>query len=165
VRRAVGGMERKFLVDDNLAKLARWLRLAGYDTAFYNPVDDNELARIAKSEQRTMITRDRKLPQRCEFDEVFLITVENPFEQLAEVARHFTLDLETRTFQRCPKCNGLLSSVKKQDYADEIPPHVYQTLDEFHRCASCGQLYWPGTHYERIRMKMEWVNEACWETD
>lgn len=144
----------RFIADEMLGKLARWLRLAGYDTLYRNPVADEELLEVARRDGRIILTRDRKLGAGAEPHRVVLVSSENPFEQFILVVREFRLDIESRAFQRCLECNGALVTVRKDDYEDRIPPHVYKTQTSFSRCSGCDRLYWPGTHYESMRKRL-----------
>ena len=153
-------MTMKFVADEMVGKLARWMRLAGCDTVYRNPISDKELVKIAQRENRVILTRDRKLRPEWRSQRIFVVSSENPFEQFITVARHFRLDLESNAFQRCLECNGELVPVRKEDYADMIPPHVYETQTQFSRCSCCGRLYWPGTHYESMRRRLALAREA-----
>jgi hypothetical protein len=137
-----------------VGKLARWLRLAGWDTVYRNPITDKELLEIAQRENRIILTRDRKLRLKGGTQQILVVTSENPFEQFITVAKHFQLDVESNCFRRCLECNGELVQVRKEEYADAIPPHVYKTQTRFSRCSSCGRLYWPGTHYDSMRKRL-----------
>jgi uncharacterized protein with PIN domain len=151
----------RFIADEMLGKLARWLRLAGYDTLYCNPVADEELLEVARRDGRIILTRDRKLGPGAESHRVVLVGSENPFEQFVFVVRQFQLDIESRAFQRCLECNGELVTVRKDDYEDRIPPHVYKTQTSFSRCSSCDRLYWPGTHYESMRKRLALAKKPC----
>ena len=150
----------KFIADEMVGKLARWLRVAGCDTLYRNPIPDEELLQIAQRENRIVLTRDRKLDARSGSQEILVVSSENPFEQFVTVARHFRLDTESNAFQRCLECNGKLLPVRKEDHEDKIPPHVYQTQTTFSQCPGCGRLYWRGTHYESMRRRLARVREG-----
>ncbi len=154
-------MPVKFCADDMLGKLARWLRLAGFDTRYQKDIPDAELVRIASSEDRIILTRDTRLPQRWRIDNLFLVSSEFVGEQIAEVFRKFDLAKETNPFSRCLECNGKLARVRKEEYAHEIPPYVYKTQEEFRRCADCGRLYWKGTHYDTLKDRLQAIVEAA----
>ena len=150
----------KFIADEMVGKLARWLRVAGFDTLYHHPISDEKLLEIAQRENRTILTRDRKVAAANESQSVFVVTSENPFEQFITVVSHFRLDIESNAFQRCLECNGQLLPVRKEDYADKIPPHVYATQRKFSQCSGCGRLYWPGTHYESMRRRLARARET-----
>jgi len=144
----------KFIADEMVGKLARWLRVAGYDTLYHNPISDEDLTEIARRENRVILTRDHKLAAGAGSPEVFVVVSENPFEQFITVSRHFQLDIESAAFRRCLECNGVLVPVSKEDHENSIPPHVYRTQKTFSQCPDCGRLYWPGTHYESMRRRL-----------
>jgi len=132
-----------------LGRLARWLRIAGFDVLYEPHIKDGELLRIAIKEERVVLTRDTRFVQRkAASDRSFLIRSETPIIQLKEVLSAFGLKpLKTG---RCPSCNGVLVKVrKKEKYKDHIPEHVYLTRNHFFRCRGCGRLYWEGSQYER----------------
>ncbi len=157
-------MPIRFFADDMLGKLTRWLRLAGFDTRYERQIPDADLVRIAAAEERVILTRDRKLSQHWQVEKLFLVGSEFVTEQIGEVFGHFKLAEDFKPFTRCLECNGTLASIRKEDYAREIPPFVYKTLDEFHRCSSCGHIYWKGTHYESLARKLRLIQEALKES-
>jgi uncharacterized protein with PIN domain len=132
-----------------LGKLARWMRVLGYDVLYLNPVTDGELIQISQQEQRVLLTRDTRLVQRRGVGEYLLLTKNAPMEQLAEV-----LDVYPpppgKAFSRCILCNASLISVSKREVKDEVPEYVYLNESKFGRCESCGRIYWQGTHYRRM---------------
>jgi hypothetical protein len=144
----------KFIADEMMGKLARWLRLAGCDTLYCNPIPDKDLLEIAAREDRIILTRDHKLHRKAGSQRIFVVASENPFEQFVVVANEFQLDIESNAFQRCLECNGLLVPVRKEDYAERIPARVYEIQNSFSRCPDCDRLYWPGTHYESMRRRL-----------
>ncbi len=150
----------KFIADEMVGKLARWMRLAGYDTIYRNPISDEELLAMAQRENRLILTRDRKLRPKSGSQQIFVVSSENPLEQFVTVARQFCLDVESNAFRRCLECNGELVQVHKEECADMIPPYVYKTQTQFSRCSCCNRLYWPGTHYKSMRKRLALAKEA-----
>ncbi|MBU0495912.1 MAG: Mut7-C RNAse domain-containing protein [Chloroflexi bacterium] len=143
----------RFLADVMLGRLARWLRILGYDTAFESPAsDDHELVRQARAEGRILLTRDRELSRRRGVDCLF-IDDEDVEAQLAQVVRELGLSTD-RAFTRCVICNGSLDPVDKAAVRDEIPPYVYDSQERFARCAGCGRVYWPATHWQDMRERL-----------
>jgi len=141
-------MARKFLADEMLGSLARWLRIMGYDTAYARDVTDSELLVQARAEDRIVLTRDRQLAERAGEGGMF-VTSDDPAEQLAEVVGRFGLRFdETRT--RCTRCNGALLERTPAEVKDRVPPLVLERQDAFLQCSWCGQIYWHGTHWDRI---------------
>jgi uncharacterized protein with PIN domain len=153
--------EIQFLADDMVGRLARWLRILGYDTFYANPLPDEELAAIARREKRIVLTRHTDLADLFPDLEIYVVQDENPWLQLGEVVRQFGLDTESGLFfTRCSVCNGLLGKIEKTDYREEIPPKSYEAFDEFWRCPDCGKIYWEGTHVARMREQLGWLREA-----
>ena len=147
-------MERKFIVDGMLGRLARWLRLLGYDTLYENSADKNIILNFSRKEGRLILTRSRQLADREKID-LFLIKSSNPEEQLKEVIKGLNLKLDEKVFfSRCSLCNLLLRKVDKEDVKDRLPPYVYKTLKEFSECPNCHRLYWEGSHWQHIRNKI-----------
>jgi hypothetical protein len=144
-------MVLKFLADDMVGKLARRLRLAGYDTLYFKHIADGQMVAQARTENRVIVTRDNKLPDKFHLENVLVVGSEDPAEQFKQVVQAFGLDVNTYAFSRCLKCNQLLEPVKKETYKAEIPPRVYQLQDSFFRCPGCQKLYWRGSHFARLK--------------
>lgn len=144
----------KFIADDMLGKLAKWLRILGYDTVYYQTQNDNELIEIAHQENRILLTRDTQLSRNW-LVPTLLIKKETIEEQLKEVIQRFKLEIENALFSRCPKCNTLLREIKKDEIKDKIPEFVYQTYNEFWTCPTCKRYYWAGTHWMNIKAKVK----------
>lgn len=140
----------RFVLDTHLGKLATYLRLAGLDALYRNDYDDAELARISHEERRILLTRDRGLLKRNEVAHGYCVRSADPREQLVEVLRRYDLASQVRRFARCLRCNGLLAPVPKADVLHRLKPLTIRYYDTFCRCRSCGRVYWPGSHYERM---------------
>jgi len=143
-----------FIADDHAGKLARWLRLLGYDTLHFPAIEDRALADLAAREGRIVLTRDTTLAHRFPAIEVFHLKEEDPFRQLAAVVQRFGLDCETHAFTRCMMCNAPLEEIEKDSRRDEIPPQAFACCHQFARCTGCGKLYWDGTHYLRMKERL-----------
>ena len=143
-----------FIADDHAGKLARWLRLLGYDTLHFRAIEDKHLADLALREGRVVLTRDTTFARRFPAIEVFRLEDEDPFRQLAAVIRWFDLSCESHTFTRCMVCNALLEEIDKELYRKEIPPKAFAWCHRFARCSGCGKLYWDGTHYLRMKKRL-----------
>ncbi|MDA8168138.1 MAG: Mut7-C RNAse domain-containing protein [Nitrospiraceae bacterium] len=143
----------RFIADAMLGRLARWLRLLGYDTAFERGIDDNELLRKAKKEERTILTRDTRLVERkAARGQSFLIGPDDPFEQLKQVMAHFSLERGGKNVQgRCTLCNGPVMGIEdKERVRERVPEYVFLSRNAFYECLNCGHVYWEGTHHERF---------------
>jgi len=139
-----------FIADVHLRKLARLLRLLGFDTLHSNAFEDEEIAEAARRERRIILTRDRQLLKRGSVTRGYWVRSTEPVEQAREVVRRFDLSERAEPLTRCPTCNGALERVKKEEVLAEIPPKTAAWLDEYYRCASCKKLYWRGTHAKRL---------------
>ncbi len=152
-----------FIADAMLGSLSKWLRILGFDTLYFKKIDDNELIKIAKQEQRILLTRDTSLVKRKKIDSCILINSNNTFEQLKEVllwVKRQAHDAQRTTLHanlRCTVCNGLLMPVDKGFVMDAIPDHIFLNSDCFFRCKNCGKIYWNGSHKKMIDAKIEEV--------
>jgi uncharacterized protein with PIN domain len=143
--------QTRFILDTHLGQLATYLRLVGFDCLYRNNYEDAELAEISSEQQRILLTRDRGLLKRNLVTHGYCIRENDPRLQLLEVIRRFDLRDAIHPFQRCLRCNGRLESVDKEDIVDRLKHNTSLYFDEFHICASCDQVYWKGSHYERMR--------------
>lgn len=140
----------KFIADEMLGKLAKWLRTIGYDTTYYRDGADSGLVQIALVENRIILTRDTHLIERKLARNCILIKSDNVWEQFEQIVRELDLDTKSRLFTRCLICNKELKLAEKEYVRDLVPPYVYQTQNEFYKCLECGRIYWPGTHKDSM---------------
>ena len=150
----------RFIVDQNVGRLAKWLRVMGYDTLFPRDGDDNSLVRIALREDRILVTRDAGFGKRraARQGQLRLIqVVEDELDsQLRQVVKDLNLNLEGG-FSRCVCCNQLLRPVEKADVTDRLPPYVFQNHCKFMECLQCRRLYWRGTHWTNMASQLDQV--------
>jgi len=146
--------EIAFVLDGHLGKLARWLRLLGFDAAYRNDFEDAEVADLSARQGRVVLTRDRRLLHRKAIERGYWVRSLRPDEQIAEVLRRFQLERAVRPFRRCLACNGLLRPVPKAEILDQLEPKTRRYYDDFRRCQSCGKIYWKGSHYDRMAAKL-----------
>lgn len=139
----------RLLADCMLGRLAKWLRLLGYDTAYENEAGDPHLARRARAEGRVLLTRDHELAKRRGL-RTLLIRSEALEEQVREVQDALGPPPDPAP-SRCSVCNGVLEAVAPDEIAGRVPPYVLRTQTEFHLCSGCGKVYWPGTHLRAMR--------------
>jgi uncharacterized protein len=151
---------RRFVLDVHLGTLARRLRLLGFDTWYRTEADDLELADVAVSDARILLTRDRELLMRRVIVHGYLPRSDDPDDQLAEVVRRYRLAGRTAPLTRCVPCNGELTPVPKAEVIDLVPPRTRVEHDTFVRCRSCGQVYWPGSHLGRIGRLVDRVRSS-----
>jgi len=146
----------RLIADGMLGRLAKALRMLGFDVAYDPFIDDRELIRRAAAEGRVLLTRDTGLVCRRDLPPHVFVRSDHVPEQLAQVAREADLQLDARgTLTRCTVCNGPLDMADRESVRGEVPPYVYQTQREFARCPGCGRIYWRGTHVERMRRRIE----------
>jgi uncharacterized protein with PIN domain len=144
----------KFIADTMLGRLAKWLRILGYDTLYPGQASDQRLARIAAEQGRVLLTRDTGLASRKGFRSL-LVHSNHLTEQLVEVIGAFGLSANNRTLSLCLLCNRPLREIEKEVARDKVPPYVYQTQSRFYQCVECGKIYWAGTHLDHIRKELE----------
>ena len=143
--------ETRFVLDIHLGQLATYLRLIGFDTLYENDYQDDELAQISSQQRRILLTQDRGLLKRNLVTHGYCVRESNPEQQLLEVVRRFDLTESIEPFQRCLRCNGLLQEIAKEEISQQLLPDTRRYYDEFHMCQSCNQVYWKGSHYQRMR--------------
>ncbi len=149
--RTVPLREVRFEADVHLGKLARLLRMTGFDTVYDNHREDPAIVAEARREQRIVLSRDRGLLKRRAVTHGYLVKSLEPRRQLAEVIARFDLARRVRLFTRCMSCNAPLMSVAREAILDHLPPSVAETCSEFSRCPGCARIYWRGTHWETMR--------------
>jgi len=141
----------RMIADGMLGRLAKALRMLGFDVAYDPFIADDELVRRAREEGRVMLTRDTGMLRRRGLPRHVFVTSDHAGEQVAQVARELGLTFNMRAaLTRCTVCNGLIDRVPKDSIKDEVPPYVFQTHETFARCRGCGRVYWRGTHVERM---------------
>lgn len=144
----------KFIADAMLGRLAKWLRLMGFDVLYYPDIQDGELIRIARERERTLLTRDTRLVKSRGIKEPIFIESDGIFDQLLQIRGRLNFR-DASPLGRCEICNGSLSGVAdKEEIRDLVPDFVYHNFGDFVRCAECGKVYWKGSHYRRIREKI-----------
>jgi uncharacterized protein with PIN domain len=145
----------RFVIDNHLGKLARMLRMLGFDCLYHNDYQDEELARLAVEENRTLLTRDRRLLMRKMISAGYCVRELDPHLQVQEVVRRFNLYAAILPFRRCINCNGLLQPVSKEAVLDRLEPLTKQYFEDFRICPDCGQVYWRGSHFKRMERLIE----------
>lgn len=146
----------RFILDVHLGKLARRLRMLGFDCRYRNDFHDDEIARLACSESRVVLTRDRGLLKRSNVAQGLLIRYQQPRQQLVQVVRRYQLISRCQPGQRCSLCNALLVPVSKDQIRRRLKPRTVQYYDHFLLCPECDQVYWRGAHFKNIE---RWVSE------
>lgn len=146
----------KFVVDVNLGKLALKLRLLGYDTAYRNDLADSEIVELSVREQRIILTRDKGILKYRAVTHGYWVRNDDPQQQVREVIDRLQLGPDFRPFSRCSICNQLLCPVEKYLVREYVPADTWRFFNEFWQCQGCGNIYWKGSHYERM---CKWINE------
>lgn len=150
----------KFVVDGHLGKLARYLRMLGFDALYDDQFQDKELMKISKEENRTILTRDLGILMHNSVVHGYYVRSQVPPEQLKEVVQRFHLAPHITAFTRCMDCNGKLEGVTKEKVKDRLQAQTEQAFEDFYQCRQCFKIYWKGSHYERMeRMISEAIKE------
>lgn len=139
----------RFVVDSNLGRLARYLRLLGFDCLYRNDYRDAEVAEISRQQRRIVLTRDRRLLQQRVIEHGLFVRSTRPEQQVREVLQRLDLYRLVRPFTRCSHCNGLLVPVSKESVDALLEPRTRQYYEVFRQCPDCGRVYWQGSHYAR----------------
>lgn len=147
--------EPRFVVDTNLGKLARWLRLLGFDTCWQNDYADAEVVRLGVGEERIILTRDRRLLFHKVIQQGFWVRAVIPMEQVLEITRRMGLAEHIQPFHRCLECNGLIHPVAKSVVMPELEPLTRKHYDEFFQCEHCNRVYWKGSHYLNLIQRLK----------
>ena len=149
----------RFIVDHNVGKMAKWLRMMGYDTLFFKSGDDSNMVAIALAQGRIILTRDggiiqRRLVARGRLRAI-LIEGDRVEDQMKQVVNTLGLDIHFNPFSICLECNQPLVERSRQQVWDRVPPYVSQTQQQYMECPACGRIYWRGTHWQAMTEKLE----------
>ena len=146
----------KFIADCMLGKLARWLRILGYDAAYERRISDDDLLARARSEGRILLTRDTRLVQRRRMPPHLLVASQEPADQIRQAMEAFHLKVDrSAILSRCLICNEPTAKVSRDEVHDLVPPYVFRTQRRFARCGSCGRIYWRATHVTGILGRLD----------
>ncbi len=154
----------RFIVDHNVGKLAKWLRLMGYDARFFRGESDAEMVAIALKEGRIILTRDTRIMQRRLVTKgklkALLIESDQPSEQIHQIINSLNLDYYFNPFSLCLECNQPLVERQKSELKDSVPPYVFKTQEQFRQCPACKRIYWRGTHWRAMTQRLEGLGEG-----
>ena len=149
----------KFIVDNNVGKLAKWLRIMGYDAIFFDGRDDAYLVAKALAEDRVILTRDTQIMKRGIITsgrlKAILINSDEPEPQIRQVVDTLNLDCQSRLFTLCLECNQPLEERSKDEVKDRVPPYVFKTQSQYMECPACHRIYWRGTHWQAMTKKLK----------
>lgn len=153
-------VEPRFILDNHLGRLAAHLRMLGFDCLYHNDYDDDELAEVTQQAGRILLSRDRRLLMRKAVTYGYCLRSLEPVQQLVEVIERFQLAKRIVPFHRCIRCNHTLEPVAKEAVLDRLEPLTRLYFDEFQICPACEQIYWKGSHYERMQTLIEQITKA-----
>ncbi len=151
-------MEIKFIVDHNVGKLAKWLRIMGYDAMLFKEEDDGKMVKTALLQNRVILTKDTQILRRRVVTsgrlKVVLIEDSDPKVQLRQIVETLNLDC-FKPFSLCLECNERLAEKSKDEVRDLVPPYVYKNYSQFMECPFCHRIYWQGTHWQAMNRELE----------
>jgi uncharacterized protein with PIN domain len=146
----------KFLVDRMLGKLAKELRMLGYDTIYYRGEDIGRLIQLARQEDRVILTRNAKLLQRRFDVAVLRVTGDHPLLQLKELIEKGDIPLnEKAPFIRCLLCNSLLNEIPRDEVVGKVPDFILYQQKTFFQCPQCQRIYWQGSHQQHMQKRLD----------
>jgi uncharacterized protein with PIN domain len=151
----------RFVVDGHLGKLARDLRLLGFDVDYDPHAEDRQLLDIMERENRALLTRDRRLLMHAVVKTGYCPRSQNADEQTVEVIRRFDLLGSIAPFTQCLRCNALLQKVSKSEVIERLEPLTKIYYEQFRRCTGCGQIYWTGSHFSKLEKRLEKIRADC----
>lgn len=140
----------KFILDCHLGKLAKYLRMLGFDTLYENNFEDEEIIKIACEQQRIILTRDKLLLKSKDITHGYYVRAIDKHEQLIEIVRKFDLYSQFKSFTRCMTCNSFLEPVKKALIIDRLDAETASNFTKFYTCRFCDKIYWKGSHFENM---------------
>jgi len=147
------------MVDNNVGKLAKWLRIMGYDTLFFNGSDDANMVATALAEGRVILTKDTRIMKRRVVTsgqlKAVLIKSDEPELQMRQVIDSLNLECQFRPLAICLECNQPLVERSKQEVKDIVPPYVFQTQNHYMECPACHRIYWKGTHWQAMTKTLD----------
>jgi len=151
----------KFMVDHNVGKLAKWLRLMGYDARFFNDGEDSRMIAAALAEDRIILTKDTHILKRGVVTsgrlKAILIEGDKSKEQICQVIQTMNIAHGFRPFTICIECNQPLLNRTKDEVKDRVPPYVFKTQEQYMECPECCRIYWKGTHWMAMTEKLRQI--------
>ena len=149
----------RFIVDSNVGKLAKWLRMLGYDAVFFEGEDDAYMIDRALKESRVILTRDTQIMKRGVITsgrlKAILVDSDQPELQVRQVIDTLRIDVQLRPFTICLECNNPLEERSQEEVRERVPPYVFQTQQQYMECPVCHRIYWRGTHWQAMLLKLE----------
>jgi uncharacterized protein len=152
-------VDAKFVIDTNVGRLARWLRMMGYDAILFHELDDGLMVKLALAQGRIIVTRDTGFMKRRSVTlhrvRALLVSGDDPGQQMRKVIGELNLDTRYKPFTRCLECNTILVPRDRNGVEGEVPPRVFERQDQYMECPVCRRLYWQGTHWQDMRRKLQ----------
>jgi uncharacterized protein with PIN domain len=149
------GQPPRFVADVMLGRLAKWLRIAGFDVLYSNRFTDDELVQLSRRQGRILLSRDTRLLVRKAVERFIFLESEKIQEQLAQVFRATRTSGLPGILTRCLSCNDLLQEIARDHVRDRVPPFVFKTQAQFKSCPVCARIYWAGTHRQSVLRTLE----------
>jgi uncharacterized protein with PIN domain len=144
-----------FVVDCMLGKLAKWLKIFGFDAVFFSKIEDDALLEIAKDEDRILLTRDTGLIEKSKKVKSLFIKSENWRTQVEQVLDEFDLWKDVKPNTRCIECNDWIKDLPREKAKNLVTPFVFENADTFALCPNCGRVFWRGTHLKDMETKID----------
>jgi uncharacterized protein with PIN domain len=149
--------DTKFILDVHLGKLAKLLRMLGFDSLYSNEYEDAEIVAVAVREHRIILTCDRGLLKHGAVTHGYCVRSRDTNEQLQEIINRFDLSGQIKPFYRCSACNGLVKTADKETIRNKLEPKTAEYYDRFFMCSACGKIYWEGSHFNTLSKKIETI--------
>ena len=147
--------DTSFIATGELGKLAKWIRVLGYDCVYHGRGKESDLIMRALRDRRVLLTRTGRLT-RYRGLRVIVVRKDNVEDRIEQVVEELGLPVDAEElFRRCVKCNSVLSDVKKRDLKGKVPEYVFDTQNEFRQCPQCGKIFWKGTHWDNVERKFK----------
>lgn len=147
-------MEARFIADVHLGKLARLLRLLGFDTVYKNNYTLEQLLKISTDQERILLSRNQSISKQTS-SKIFIVSSENPFVQMKQLVDYFDLKNQFLPFSKCIACNGILEQVSKKNIIALLEERTSKYYNDFWQCKDCKHIYWKGSYYEKMLKTIE----------
>lgn len=146
----------RFVADRMLGKLAKHLRMLGYDTMYYRGEDITSLLKLAREETRVVLTRNTKLLPKTPEDRIIPIKEDQSLLQINELIQRGVISLrEENFFSRCLLCNALLDGILREEAEGKVPDFIFYQQKDFYRCPHCQRIYWQGSHQDNMKRRID----------
>ncbi len=146
------GEYMKFIADVMLGRLAKRMRLLGFDVLYDRTLHDNEIIRLSLEEDRVILTRDTALAARPLAKNHLLVSADRVQEQMGQVRSTFPHEMSDTPLTRCSVCNEMLMQIVRHEVKDLVPSHIYEKKADFMQCPTCMRTYWRGSHVKSMML-------------